>query len=39
MPVIELIHHEITVNPASDSVRYLFYYIYDKFVENKVSDP
>lgn len=27
MPVIELIHHEITVNPASDSVRYLFYYI------------
>ena len=25
MPVIELIHHEITVNPASDSVRYLFF--------------
>lgn len=35
MPVIELIHHEITVNPASDSVRYLFYYIYDKFVEKQ----
>jgi len=35
MPVIELIHHEITMNPASDSVRYLFYYIYDKFVEKQ----
>ena len=39
MPVIELIHHENHRESGFDSVRYLFYYIYDKFVENKVSDP
>ena len=32
MPIMELIRHEITTDPNADSVRYLFYYIYDKFV-------
>lgn len=32
MPLMELIRHEILTDPNSDSVRYLFYYIYDKFV-------
>ncbi len=32
MPLMELIRHEIITDPCSDSVRYLFYYIYDKFV-------
>lgn len=35
MPIIDLIYQEITVSPCSDSVRYLFYYIYDKFVEKQ----
>lgn len=33
MPVINLIQYEIGNDPDSDSVRYLFYYIYDKFIE------
>lgn len=31
-PLITLIKNEISINEESDSIRYLFYYLYDKFV-------
>lgn len=34
VPLIELIKDEIKHNPNSYSVRYLYYYLYDKLVEN-----
>lgn len=33
-PLIELIRYDMGENPESDSVRYLFYYLYDKLVES-----
>jgi AraC-like DNA-binding protein len=36
VPLIELITSEITRNPDSDSLRYLYYYLYDKLVEANV---
>jgi AraC-like DNA-binding protein len=37
VPLIELIKSEIARNPDSDSLRYLYYYLYDKLVEANVS--
>jgi len=34
-PVTELIHQEITANPHSASVCYLYYYLYSKLVEKR----
>lgn len=36
VPLIELIKSEIARNPDSDSLRYLYYYLYDKLVEANV---
>lgn len=33
LPVVELIKGEVRGNPDSDSVRYLYYYLYEKLVE------
>jgi AraC-like DNA-binding protein len=35
-PLIELIKAEVARNPNSDSLRYLYYYLYDKLVEANV---
>jgi AraC-like DNA-binding protein len=36
VPLIELIKSEVARNPDSDSLRYLYYYLYDKLVEANV---
>lgn len=36
VPLIELIKREVARNPDSDSLRYLYYYLYDKLVEANV---
>ena len=36
VPLIELIKSEIARNPDSDSLRYLYYYLYDKLLEANV---